>query len=211
MTKNNSILVGTIATAPKEFTLKNGKVFYEAIVEVERLSGAKDKIPVHFQRHMKDIVQQGNVVKINGNLRSRNEYVENYSRKRLLIYVYALEIEQLTQEDLKNYETGNNIVELECILVKKAELRKTPLNKDIADCTIVFNREYRKSDYFPCIAWKDEAEQISEYEVGTHLDVEARIQSRDYIKKYEDGSEEQKTTIELSILKVNIKEDLNNE
>ena len=45
---------------------------------------------------------------------------------------------------------------------------------------IAVNRNYGKSDYIPCILWGRNASFTSTLGVGTHVEVEGRIQSREY-------------------------------
>ena len=64
------------------------------------------------------------------------------------------------------------------------------------------NRDYNKSDYIPCIVWGRNAVYASELPVGTHLKLTGRIQSRNYTKRYPDGTEENRTTYEVSVSKI---------
>ena len=50
---------------------------------------------------------------------------------------------------------------------------------------------------------------VSQLEIGTHIEIGGRIQSRGYIKKYEDGTEEQRTAYEASVSKINVLEEEN--
>lgn len=67
----------------------------------------------------------------------------------------------------------------------------------------------RKSDYIPCVVWGRNARFVGQLEVGTHIEINGRIQSRGYIKKYEDGTEEQRTAYEVSVSKINVLEEEN--
>ena len=64
---------------------------------------------------------------------------------------------------------------------------------------LAVNRAYSKSDYIPCIAWGKNARLIKNAPVGQKLEVSGRIQSRKYVKRYEDGSTQLRTAYEFSI------------
>lgn len=77
------------------------------------------------------------------------------------------------------------------------------------DLLIAVNRSYGKSDYIPCVVWGRNAVYTSGLPVGTHLKLTGRIQSRGYVKMYEDGTEEQRTSYEVSVSKINVLEEEN--
>ena len=58
---------------------------------------------------------------------------------------------------------------------------------------------FSKSDYIPCIAWGRNAIKATNLGIGTKIRIEGRFQSRQYVKKYENGSEEVKVAYEVSI------------
>ena len=64
------------------------------------------------------------------------------------------------------------------------------------------NRPYGKSDYIPCIIWGRNARFASGFEIGTHLRINGRIQSREYTKCYPDGTEETRIAYEVSVSRV---------
>ena len=67
---------------------------------------------------------------------------------------------------------------------------------------LAVNRSYNKSDYLPCIAWGRYATYVSKCDVGTHLEIIGRLQSREYHKQMDDGTVAVKTAFEVSVLKV---------
>ena len=60
------------------------------------------------------------------------------------------------------------------------------------------NRRYGRSDYLPCITWGLKAREASEWDVGTVVSLEGRIQSRSYIKII-GGEPVEKTAFEVSV------------
>lgn len=102
-----------------------------------------------------------------------------------------------------------NKIQLDGYVCKEPIYRKTPLGREIADLLIAVNRSYGKSDYIPCVVWGRNAVYTSGLPVGTHLKLTGRIQSRGYVKMYEDGTEEQRTAYEVSVSKINVLEEEN--
>ena len=82
--------------------------------------------------------------------------------------------------------------------------RKTPLGREIADLLVAVNRSYGKSDYIPCICWGRNARYASGFEVGAHVQIWGRIQSRDYVKKLDETQVEQRTAYEVSVSKIEL-------
>ena len=94
-----------------------------------------------------------------------------------------------------------NVNEIELIgyVCKPTVYRITPFKREIADVLIAVNRAYHKSDYIPCITWGKNAKFAAGLEVGDKIYAFGRIQSRDYKKRFEDGTEEIRTAYEVSI------------
>lgn len=47
---------------------------------------------------------------------------------------------------------------------------------------IAVNRDYKKADYIPCIAWGGAAHAAKELCIGARVRIEGRLQSRQYTK-----------------------------
>ena len=77
--------------------------------------------------------------------------------------------------------------------------RQTPFGREIADLLLAVNRAYNKSDYIPCIAWGRTARFCENMEIGTEVKIIGRVQSRQYEKKHEDGTVENKIAYEVSV------------
>ena len=93
--------------------------------------------------------------------------------------------------------TTNEVV-LDGYICKKPIYRKTPFGREIADILLAVNRSYNKSDYIPCIAWGRNAKFCETVPVGAEIRVIGRVQSREYEKKYEDGTVEKRIAYEVS-------------
>ena len=111
----------------------------------------------------------------------------------------AREVEFICEE-LDGAKTNN--IMLDGYICKLPVYRKTPLGREIADLLIAVNRPYGKSDYIPCICWGRNARFASAFEVGNHVQVFGRIQSREYVKKLTETESERRTAYEVSVSKL---------
>ena len=209
-TENNYlVLIGKIIS-DKTFSHEiYGESFYLFNLEVPRLSGNEDIIPITISERLiaNFDLEIGKKVVIEGQFRSYNSY-EN-ERNRLVLTVFAKDIMEYKEESEELKEKTSNEVVLNGYICKKPIYRQTPFGREIADILLAVNRAYNKSDYIPCIAWGRTARFCENLAVGTELRVIGRVQSREYEKKYEDGTVEKRIAYEVSVsnLEINNKED----
>lgn len=202
--ENNQVsIVGEIVSEFQYSHEVYGEGFYMVDVSVSRLSNFVDYIPVMISERLVDVSEDctGKFVQINGQFRSFNRHEEH--RNRLVLSVFAREIffvSEATDEDAMNQ------IFLDGYVCKETIYRKTPLGREIADLLIAVNRSYGKSDYIPCICWGRNARFASGFEVGSHVQVWGRIQSREYVKKITETEVEQRTAYEVSVSKIEIVE-----
>lgn len=189
-----------------------GEKFYIAKLEAKRESGAKDIIPIMVSERLVNVKADwtGYFVRVFGQFRSYNKHEE--SGNRLILSVFAREFEEI---EFEHEEPGigndeNNIF-LDGYICKPPIYRKTPLGREIADILLAVNRPYGKSDYIPCIAWGRNAVFAGDLEVGTRLQIEGRIQSREYQKRISDDEFETRTAYEVSIGKLTVVEETEEE
>lgn len=196
-TENNYlVLIGKIIS-DKTFSHEiYGESFYVFNLEVPRLSGNEDIIPITISERLiaNFDLEIGRKVVIEGQFRSYNSY-EN-EKNRLVLTVFAKDIIDYKEEQ---EERVSNEVILNGYVCKKPIYRKTPFGREISDILLAVNRAYNKSDYIPCIAWGRNARFCDSMEVGTEVKVVGRVQSRTYEKKFEDGRVEQRVAYEVSI------------
>lgn len=172
-----------------------GEGFYEFYVEVKRLSGQADILPVTIsERLMGDEIKAGGMLCALGQFRSYNK-IEN-GKSRLMLTVFVREV--LSAQPCKN---PNSIV-LSGYICKPPVYRTTPFNREIADLLIAVNRSYNKSDYIPAIAWGRNARFVKNLAVGDKVALSGRIQSREYQKKQTDESFVTMTAYEVSVSKL---------
>lgn len=198
--ENNQVeIMGRIAS---EFVFSHqvfGEGFYLVDVLVRRLSDSEDRIPVMISERLMDIAQDyiGEYIHVIGQFRSYNRHEEK--RNRLVLSVFAREISFVEEED----ETmKTNQIFLDGYICKPPVYRKTPLGREIADLLLAVNRPYGKSDYIPCICWGRNARFASAFQVGGHVMIWGRIQSREYIKRLSEEESEKRTAYEVSVSKL---------
>ena len=194
--ENNQVtIMGEIVST---FTFSHevfGEGFYMVDVSVRRLSNSVDTIPVMISERLIDVEQdyRGEFLMVSGQFRSYNRHDEQ--KNRLVLSVFAREV-SFIEEELDGAKT-NNIL-LDGYICKLPIYRKTPLGREIADLLLAVNRPYGKSDYIPCICWGRNARFASAFEVGEHVQVLGRIQSREYVKKLSETETEKRTAYEVS-------------
>lgn len=194
--KNNRVYVcGTVVSDATFSHEVFGEGFYELFIEINRLSGQADVLPVTVsERLMGDGLKKGDELCALGQFRSYNK-LEN-GKSRLMLTVFVREI--LDNRPGKN---PNSIV-LSGYICKPPVYRTTPFNREIADLLIAVNRSYNKSDYIPAIAWGRNARFVKNLAVGDKVALSGRIQSREYQKKQPDETFVTMTAYEVSVSKL---------
>ena len=214
---NQLVLVGKVTSDKRMSHEIYGEKFYIFDLSVPRLSGNADIIPITISERLllEEDLEIGKNVIIEGQFRSYNSY-EN-EKNKLVLTVFAKEIKfaEDQEEDFKpTKENTSNEVILNGFICKKPIYRKTPFGREIADILLAVNRAYNKSDYIPCIAWGRNARFCENIPVGTEVRIIGRVQSRQYEKKYEDGTSEIKIAYEVSVASLEVidqAENTNNE
>lgn len=199
-TNNQVTIAGEVVS---EFTFSHevyGEHFYIVNIAVCRLSNSYDVIPVMVSERLIDVTSdyRGCVLQVSGQFRSYNRHEEN--RNRLVLSVFAREAVLASQED--EDEQNPNHIFLDGYVCKHPVYRKTPLGREIADVLLAVNRPYGKSDYIPCICWGRNARFADKFEVGSHIQIWGRIQSREYQKKIAEDQYEKRVAYEVSVSKL---------
>lgn len=199
-TNNQVTIAGEVVS---EFTFSHevyGEHFYIVNIAVCRLSNSYDVIPVMVSERLIDVTSDyhGCVLQVSGQFRSYNRHEEN--RNRLVLSVFAREAVLASQED--EDEQNPNHIFLDGYVCKHPVYRKTPLGREIADVLLAVNRPYGKSDYIPCICWGRNARFADKFEVGSHIQIWGRIQSREYQKKITEDQYEKRVAYEVSVSKL---------
>ena len=178
-----------------------GEGFYIINIYVPRLSKTYDIIPVMVSDRIINVKEElrGKQVEITGQFRSYNRHEDN--KNRLILSVFAREI-RIIEEDEDTSQLKTNHIFLDGYVCKEPVYRKTPLGREISDLLIAVNRPYGKSDYIPCICWGRNARYAGTFEVGGHLHIYGRIQSREYQKKIGEDKYDTRIAYEISVNKL---------
>ena len=192
LTANHITLRGALSSMPQFAHENHGRRFFRFFLEVPRLSGAVDVLPVIAREDVLNAMElsDGEMLTVTGQVRSHN--VREEGRRRLLIFVFANLIV------CENGEPVNDVV-LEGPLGREPTYRKTPLGREICDMMLAVPRAFQRADYLPCILWGRTAVEGTQYHTRDILHITGRLQSRTYTKVTETGSEE-RTAYEISAL-----------
>ena len=135
-------LRGSLQALPQFSHENHGKRFYRFCLEVPRLSGAVDILPVIAESSLLDSIDPtaGEMITVMGQIRSHNSR-ENGVR-RLLIFVYAGAV---------LVEDGPPINDVTVCgpLCKEPVYRRTPLGREICDVMLAIPRAFHRADYLP--------------------------------------------------------------
>ena len=195
ITNNQASIIGAIED---EFQFNHeiyGEKFYTCTIRVPRLSGTDDNVRIMVSERliMDGEYNVGDKVEVSGQFRSYNSY-EN-GDNRLVLTVFAKDIEHYEESDNKN----PNTLYLNGFICKKPVYRTTPFGREITDLLLAVNRSYNKSDYIPIIAWGRNARFAKNLNVGDNVKIWGRIQSRTYQKRISEEETLTKTAYEVSV------------
>lgn len=191
---NNRVLVsGELHSIEYSHSLY-GEAFYSCFIDAARLSGTADSLPVTISERIMPEFEELSRGKwrVSGQLRSYNKQTEGACR--LVLTVFARELER-AQENAPD----QNEIQLDGFLCKSPVFRTTPFSREITDMLVAVNRSYNRSDYLPCIAWGRNARYASMLEVGSHVRLRGRVQSRAYQKQLLSGDIADRIAYEVSL------------
>ncbi len=206
--ENNRVcIIGEIVS---EFTFSHevfGEGFYIANVSVNRLSDMVDVIPLMISERLIDVTKdyRGMKIEVAGQFRSYNRH--EGTKNKLVLSIFVRELRFIEEDEMPEEQSKSNQIFLDGYVCKPPIYRKTPLGREIADVLVAVNRPYGKSDYIPCIAWGRNARFAGGLEVGSHLQVSGRVQSREYTKKIGEDEVERRVAYEVSVSKIDLVED----
>ena len=181
-TVNRVMLRGTLAALPAFSHENHTRRFYRFELEVPRLSGAVDVLPIIAAQDVLDSMDlfSGGRIEVTGQIRSFNSKAS--TGHKLILSVYA---ETLTTAEGE----AENSIQLCGALCKPPVYRRTPLGREICDVMLAVSRAYHRSDYIPCILWGRAAQEAATLAPGAALALAGRMQSREYVKVLPGGSE----------------------
>ena len=203
MEHNSIILRGSLKELPQFSHENHGRRFYRFHLEVPRLSGAIDTLPVIVQEKTLFGIDPcaGDMITVTGQIRSHN--LRQDGVRHLLIFVFASDMLVEDGEPINDaHITG--------AICRAPTYRKTPLGREISDIILAVPRAFHRADYLPCILWGRTAQEVSGCDVRQKITIHGRLQSRIYTKLTQDGAIE-RTAYELSALTAEIIEEESSE
>ena len=189
---NMITLRGTLLSLPQLSHSNHGKQFSRFTLEVPRLSGTVDLLPVVAESSilMELDPTAGDMLTVCGQIRSHNQ--RGADGRHLLIFVFAASVAVECGEPL-------NDVYLEGPLCREPTFRRTPLGREICDAMLAVPRAFHRADYLPCIIWGRTAQDIAQCHTRDVIAIRGRLQSRIYTKLTPDGPQD-RTTYEISAM-----------
>lgn len=189
---NTITIRGQLRELPTLSHENHGRRFYRFYLEVPRLSGTLDILPVVAEETILNTIvpDAGSMLTITGQIRSHNTRTEG--ARHLLIFVYA---QCILCED----GPAINDVTIDGTLCREPTYRRTPLGREICDLMLAVPRVYHRADYLPCILWGRIAQEFASCHVRDEVRIFGRLQSRTYTKQTESGVQT-RVTYEISAL-----------
>lgn len=189
---NQITLRGSLMSLPRFSHENHGKKFFRFTLEVPRLSGTVDLLPIVAEDKVIETINPdgGEMLTVNGQIRSHN--VRNDTGRHLLIFVFASSIV------CEDGDPINDVI-LEGPLCRDPVYRRTPLGREICDIMLAVPRAFKRADYLPCILWGRTAQEGSQCHTRDCIRIYGRLQSRNYTKQTESGAQE-RTAYEISAL-----------
>ena len=190
--ENKALLRGTLQNLPQFSHENHGRKFYRFYLEVPRLSGAVDLLPVVAELGILQTLDLsgGGSLLVEGQVRSHN--ITDETGRHLLIFIFAT---QMTVED----GPPINEIRMTGSICKSPIFRTTPLGREICDIMLAVPRAFHRADYLPCILWGTTAQRFCRLEIRDRLAIYGRLQSRLYTK-YIDGVPQERTAYEISAM-----------
>lgn len=203
-------LVGRAATEPQPYHNVYGRGnVYALILDVTRDSGTVDRVLVLFQEDAVNgdsydvlpwnepgsravLIKEGSRVEVTGVLQT----YKDMDTGRVQLFVWGKYLAAARPE-----EPESNRVYITGELARVPVYRETPFKRRITDIMLRVPSEFSEGYYsfIPCITWGSVAGRAKDLEENRAVYLEGRLQSREYVKRYDNGREETLTTWEVSV------------
>lgn len=204
---NLATAAGRIVRAPELLnSLYGRKNLYRAYAEIQRRSGISDTVILIFSA---DAIDSGEIYSTPDALLAAGtdflaigaaQTMRNGESGQIDTFIYCDYI-------CAGYAEPQNDIVFIGTLERAPIFRSTPKGKRITDMLVRIPSKFESTFYclVPVIAWNKTAEEAAQLEAGARVEICGRLQSREYIKRYEDGSAETRTTTEISAFSILMK------
>jgi single-stranded DNA-binding protein len=194
-------IVGVITETPK-LILKAPewkKEIYETKIRVPRRSGTQDELILQYagsvaktKKNLSKIRKDAEVL-IGGKVRTQNVFERKPTEPSVKIYVEA---EVLAINDPPAEQ--QNEVTLKGNVCKTRVMRTTRKGVHVVSLMVAVSNGKEKADFLPCICWGNVADVAAVLHKGTYVEIEGRMQSREF-KKYIDDMPHLFTAYEVTV------------
>ena len=178
--------------------------FSKAHLIVSRDDGKEDVLNVRFKKYSNPY-KEDQAITFSGNIRSYSSKLDS-GKNKVELYVFTY----FDQPDLdENDQEYVNYLELDGRICKLDQVRTTRGGKNnihfiIANNLIVSDGAKKLNSYVPCIAWGEVANVISELHIDSQIRLIGQLHSREYKKKFPDGTFEFRVAHEVEVTSVEV-------
>lgn len=207
MSKNNRIkIAGAIKEMPR--LVLDAPVFEKRVFETKiaaaRRSGVEDALILQFSGKVAgneedfNKIQIGSLLSLVGEVCTENEREIVATAPTVKIFVTADKMELI--EEIKEKK---NIVKLRGKICKDPRVRTTPKGTHVADIMVAVSGK-KGVNFIPCICWQNVADAVNDVKKGMYVEIEGRMQSREYKKNIENGLPYLMTAYEVSVIQLGV-------
>lgn len=184
---NNIKLKGIITNIEPSHVIQDIE-FSKANLIVKRTDGKEDILNIRFKK-FSNPYENNQEITLSGNVRSYSSKLGN-GKNKVELYVFTYfdqpELNQNDQEDVNILELDGRICKIEDIRVTKNGKRN--IHFILANNLIVSEGAKKLNSYIPCIAWGQEAIDLSKLSINSKIKLIGELHSREYKKTLPDGS-----------------------
>lgn len=193
--ENAVALMGVVSSETIDIDNIYGQPYegWATTVETERKSGIVDEAIVVMPKET-DVSQMqiGKPVMVIGKMQT----FKDFNTGKVLVYVLA---EYAAPTEGEHWENQNDVT-LIGKLGRGITYRETPKGKRITDVMVIVPNVIKGNNcYIPCICWQQVADEVKDWEEGTEVVLTGRLHSREYTKRVDDDTTEQRTCYEVSV------------
>ena len=165
----------------------------KAEIIVPKYNG-EDILQLRF-KHYSNIYNNGDSVTLLGNIRSYSEKLENKNKVHLYVFTYFDKPEDDTEEEVWNsFEVDGRICKIDDL--RTSVNGKQNIHFILANNIISKHTHQKLNTYIPMVAFGDTAKEIAKLQVSDRIQVTGKLNSREYVKKLENGISETKMAYE---------------
>ena len=166
----------------------------KAEIIVPKYNG-EDVLQLRF-KHYSNTYENGEQIALLGNIRSYSERIETKNKVHLYVFTYFDRPEEDDEEEIvwNRFDVDGRICKID-------ELRTSANGKQnihfiLANNIISKHTHQKLNTYIPMVAFGETAREIVKLHVSDQIQVTGKLNSREYIKKLDDGTVETKTAYE---------------